>query len=262
MARLLGLCALIFAGLLPMPLMAQGLNWNGYYLGASLGGRFASTDWNTYLACPNSRFCGGGLVGPDNRRSFDSAGVRIGAFGGRSWMLGSNWIAGLEAEFGWASNRSSSGPIPGTTLSGIAPSFTVNDSAAVNLSWDASVRARVGTLLRPDTLLFGTAGLALQQVEMTASCNNDGFSTFCSQPPGVPHYDSQTLVLPGWTVGAGVEHMLAPNWLMRLEYRYADFGQINPTFFAYNLGAGGDDRIFTHLRIRTQTVNLGVAYKF
>jgi opacity protein-like surface antigen len=49
---------------------------------------------------------------------------------------------------------------------------------------------------------------------------------------------------------------------MRLEYRYADFGQINPTFFAYNLGSGGDDRIFAHLRIRTHTVNLGVAYKF
>ena len=59
-----------------------------------------------------------------------------------------------------------------------------------------------------------------------------------------------------------IEHLLAPSWLMRLEYRYADFGQINPTFFTYNLGAGGDDRIFAHLRIRTHTVNLGLAYKF
>jgi opacity protein-like surface antigen len=105
-------------------------------------------------------------------RSFDSAAVRFGAFGGRNWMLGSNWLAGLEAELGWGSNRSSSGPIPGTTMSGLAPSFTVGDSASVNLSWDASVRARVGTLLRADTLLFGTAGFALQQVEITANCNN------------------------------------------------------------------------------------------
>ena len=50
----------------------------------------------------------------------------------------------------------------------------------------------------------------------------------------MPHYDSQTLIVPGWMVGAGVEHMLAANWLVRLEYRYADFGQINPTFFTYN----------------------------
>jgi outer membrane immunogenic protein len=262
MARLLGLCALLFAGLLPMSVMAQGPDWNGYYLGASLGGRIASNDWNTYLVCPNSRFCGGGLIGPDNQRSFDSAGVRLGAFGGRNWRMGESWLAGLEAEFGWASNRSSSGPIPGTTLSGLLPSYTVGDNASVNLSWDASVRARVGMLLRPDTLLFGTAGLALQQVEMTASCSNDGFSTFCSQPSGVPHYDSQTMVLPGWTIGAGLEQMFSTNWLIRLEYRYADFGQINPTFFAYNLGGNGDDRIFSHLRIRTHTVNLGVAYKF
>ena len=76
------------------------------------------------------------------------------------------------------------------------------------------------------------------------------------------HYDSQTLILPGWTIGAGVEHLLAPNWLVRLEYRYADLGQANPTFFAYNLGAGGDDRVLAHIYVRTHAVDLGVAYKF
>jgi outer membrane immunogenic protein len=258
----LSICAGMFAGLLPMAAMTQGLSWDGYYLGASAGGRFALNDWTTYAACPNAGVCNGGIVGPDYAQSFNSGAVRLGAFGGRNWMLGPSWLAGLEAEIGWANNRNASGPIPGTTVGGGVPSITNGDTAAVNLSWDASVRARIGALVRPDTLLFATAGLALQQVEMVATCNNNGASTYCTQPPGMPHYDSQTLVLPGWTIGAGLEQLLAANWLMRMEYRYADFGQANPTFFTANIGAGGDDRVLTHIRVRTHTVNMGVAYKF
>jgi outer membrane immunogenic protein len=263
MARcLLSLCIVVFAGTMPISAMSQSLAWTGYYLGASVGGRFASNDWTTYAACPNSGVCRGGIVGPDYAQTFNSAGFRLSAFGGRNWMLDSTWLAGVEAEIGWANNRNANGPIPGTTVSGGVPSITNGDTAAVNLSWDASVRARLGTLVRPDTLIFGTAGLALQQVEMVATCNNNGLTTYCTQPPGVPHFDSQTLILPGWTVGAGVEHLLAPNWLVRLEYRFADFGQANPTFFAYNLGGGGDDRVLTHIYVRTHTVSLGAAYKF
>lgn len=263
MTRFLAACALLVAGLMPMSVMAQSPIWEGYYLGGSLGGRFSVNNWITSGTCPNVSICSGGMPGPDFAQSFDSTALRIAAFGGRSWMLGSSWLAGLEAEIGWANNRNTNGPIPGTTLSGgILPSITNGDTASVNLSWDASVRARVGALVRPDTLLFATAGLALQQVEMVATCNNDGTSTYCTSPPGVPHYESQTLILPGWTIGAGLEHLLAPNWLARLEYRYADFGQANPTFFTQNFGNGGDDRVYTHIYVRTHTVSLGVAYKF
>jgi len=242
--------------------VAAAQDWNGYYLGATLGGRFALNDWTTYAACPNVSICAGGQPGPDLAQTFNSAGVRIGAFGGRTWQWSAGWVAGLEAEVGWANNRNANGPIPGTTLSGGVPAITNGDTAAVNLAWDASLRARVGHLVRPDTLLFATAGVAFQQVEMVATCNNNGLTSYCTQPPGVPHYDSQTLILPGWTLGAGVEHMLAPNWLVRAEYRYADYGQANPVFFAYNIGSGGDDRVYTHIRVRTHTANIGVAYRF
>lgn len=263
MARwVIGVCTAVFAGLAPAIAMSQSLTWEGYYLGENLGGRFASNDWRTYAACPNSGLCGGGIVGPDYAQRFDSTALRLGAFGGRNWMVGSSWLAGVEAEIGWADNRNATGPIPGTTVSGGVPSITNGDTAAVNLSWDASVKARVGTLLRPDTLLVATAGLALQRVELVATCNNNGTTSYCTQPRGAPHYDSQTLILPGWTIGGGIEHLVAPNWLLRAEYRYADFGQANPTFFADNLGAGGDDRVFAHIAVRTHTVSLGAAYRF
>lgn len=31
-------------------------------------------------------------------------------------------------------------------------------------------------------------------------------------------------MLSGWTVGAGVEYMFAPNWSLKGEYMYADYG--------------------------------------
>ena len=256
-------CAIVFAlVVLPATAWSQSAAWTGYYLGANVGGRFASDDWVTSAACPNSGICRGGLVGPDFKQTFDSTAIRVGAFGGRNWLLGSSWIAGVEGEIGWANNRNANGPIPGTTVSGGVPSITNGDTAAVNLQWDAGLRARVGSLIRPDTLLFATAGVALQQVEMVATCNNNGTSTYCTQPQGAPHYDSPTRWMPGWTIGAGLEHMLAGSWLLRLEYRYADFGQANPTFFTYNLGGGGDDRVFAHVWVKTHTVSLGAAYKF
>ncbi len=268
MKMMRGLCA-IWLALVVLPVAAWAQNatqnaaWNGYYLGVNVGGRFASNDWLTSLACPDVSVCAGGQPGPDFKQSFDSAAVRVGAFGGRNWLLGSNLIAGVEAEVGWANNRNANGPIPGTTDSGGVPTSTNGDTAAVNLQWDASLRARVGSLIRPDTLLFATAGVALQQVETTATCINDGTGgTYCTQPPGAWHYDSQTRWMPGWTIGAGLEHMLAEHWLLRLEYRYADFGQANPTFFAPNLGANGDDRVFAHAWVKTHTISLGAAYKF
>lgn len=246
-----------------MSVMAQSPNWDGYYLGASVGARFASNNWVTTAACPSVPICSGGIPGPDFAQTFNSTAARIAAFGGRNWMLGATWLAGVEAEIGWADNRNTNGPIPGTTLSGlILPSITNGDTASVNLSWDASLRARVGALVQPNTLLFATAGLALQRVEITASCGNNGATTYCTSPPGVPHNEVQSLILPGWTIGAGLEHLLAPNWLVRVEYRYADFGQANTLFFAQNVGNGGDDRFWANVSVRTHTASLGVAYKF
>lgn len=53
--------------------------------------------------------------------------------------------------------------------------------------------------------------------------------------------------------------MLADHWLLRLEYRYADFGQVNPTFFASNIGDNSDDRVYAHVWVKTHTVSLGAA---
>lgn len=248
-----------------VPLKAQTppAGWQGFYVGAAAGARFALNTWTTTSVCPTSSLCVGGPGLDDRTQAFDSTGVRVGAFGGHNWSIGTTgWLAGIEADLGWGSNRRSNGPIPGTTNSGGVPAVTAGDTASVNLSWDASLRARAGNLVLPGTLLFATWGLAMQRIEATAACNNDGATTYCTSPPGVAHSESNERFLFGWTVGAGIEHQIAERWLVRVEYRYADFGNAGLAFFSSNVGAGGDDRVWANVYVRTHTVNLGMAYKF
>ncbi len=66
---------------------------------------------------------------------------------------------------------------------------------------------------------------------------------------------SQSQVHSGWTVGAGVEYMFAPNWSAKAEYQYYDFG--DSRFLApaalVPFGSFNND---------IHTLKLGVNYRF
>lgn len=239
-----------------------GRPWQGFYAGLAGGGRLAAVEWMTTGVCPTSRLCAGGPGLDDRQQGFDSAALRVGGFAGHNWAVAARWVAGLEADIGWANNRNTRGPIPGTANSGGIPAVTNGDTASVNLNWDASLRARAGNLVLPGTLLFATFGLAVQRIEAVATCNNDGANTYCTSPPGSPHDESIRRFLLGWTVGAGIEHQIGARWLVRLEYRYADFGNAGLAFFSQNVGVGGDDRIWANVHVRTHTAGIGMAYRF
>ena len=56
----------------------------------------------------------------------------------------------------------------------------------------------------------------------------------------------------GWTLGGGVEYAFTDNWLARAEYRYYGFDD-------EDLGGPGP---LTNVDFDTQTVTVGIAYKF
>jgi outer membrane immunogenic protein len=76
----------------------------------------------------------------------------------------------------------------------------------------SSLRARLGYLVTPNFMLYGTAGGALGKVDYAAS--NAG---------GVVPYATITAfsrTQGGWVAGGGLEWMITPNWLLRGEYLY------------------------------------------
>ncbi len=60
----------------------------------------------------------------------------------------------------------------------------------------------------------------------------------------------------GWTVGGGLETRLQSNWLLRAEYRYADFGSVT-----YQDNVLGDSATYEE-RVRTHTALVGLTYQF
>jgi opacity protein-like surface antigen len=78
-------------------------------------------------------------------------------------------------------------------------------------------------------------------------------------------FDNNT-TLTGWTVGGGVEWLLNPNWSVKVEYLFYDFGlndnNWNATFCPVGGGACGSFaswRVFDH-DLTVNTVKLGVNY--
>jgi outer membrane immunogenic protein len=161
-----------------------------------------------------------------------------------------------------------------TNTGGITPQ-NGGDSFSLKSSWDASLRARVECLVRPDILLYGTGGAAWLHVESTSTCNtgsNNGIPCTDPLPIGqllTPLTITDGTTRLGWTIGGGIEAMLGSNWIARAEYRYASFGTISntdnrPTTPEGTLvfGAPQVSSVAYDLRLATQTVTFGLGYKF
>jgi outer membrane immunogenic protein len=170
------------------------------------------------------------------RQLFNWTGFYVGGNAGWGWgsALGadpSGYLIGLQAGYNF---QYASGVLAGIETD-IAITGLDGTSGGVNVSLDyiGTVRGRVGYAM-DRFLVYGTGGLAYGGGEVTTG----GLSS------------SQTHL--GWTLGAGVEAMIAPNITARLEYLYADLGKETYTT------VGGPMRV----GIDTSIVRVGMNYKF
>lgn len=129
---------------------------------------------------------------------YGSSGVLLGGTAGYNWQAG-RIVLGVEGDIGWAN-------IGGSTVPAVG---LAHDS---ELQWLGSVRGRAGFALN-DLLLYGTGGWAFGSVRNVST--NAGL------------VDAFTVSKSGWTVGAGAEYAVAPNWSAKLEYRYTDLGSVD-----------------------------------
>ena len=90
----------------------------------------------------------------------------------------------------------------------------------------STFRGRVGVTISPMALLYLTGGVAIARF-------SDGWGDLAIGPTGFVT-SSQTRTGP--VVGGGVEYKVAPNWIVRVEGLYADFGSRNEvsTFASQN----------------------------
>lgn len=237
-------------------------NWTGFYAGAAIADHWSTSSWNT-TAINSFNFTGGGFVAPDpttTPASFFSSALQGRLYGGYNWQVAPRWVTGIEGDVGFGSKSSmTKGGIPGTFGNGNNAQFFApgpeaegSDSATVKMGWDGTVRGKIGALVTPVVLFYGTAGVAFQQVSVSATCDGSG-NSWCF----ANRAQSFSTVRTGWTAGAGLEGVLTGKWIGKFEVRYADFGHYNNTFFA-----GTGDDVVTNVHVQTYTVLAGAGYKF
>jgi len=255
-------------------------SWSGFYIGGEVGGKWVTDDWGTNCiqgggtatcgspanAIPFVSFPGA----PDSSASFKTSGLRYGVYLGAMTQISPSWVIGIEGDYAFYKQSASVTGLVGCEtvacrgIPAIAASrFTsATDSTSVTNKDDFGLRLRGGFLVTPDIMVYGTGGLAFQRVEGTMACGGilGGKVSVACTSFALSQTDGAWL--PGWTVGGGVEWKLGqlglPNWLIRGEYRYADFGTWKPDFFR----GSGVIEVFPSVKVTSQIATAGIAYKF
>jgi outer membrane immunogenic protein len=262
--------------------------WTGFYVGGFLGGsigdqKLAEHGANQFFATTGTG--GATLLSPTNDPEtpfgFDDhkTGFTGGGFAGYNYQFG-RVVIGAEGDFAIKRLESSASETvvtnavytnTGTTGQTDTASRSEFFSGLVRQNWDASARLRVGGLVTPSILLYGTGGLALGSVDSafsysaTTVYNEVGGGSITHTTFGTGSWNDLRL---GWTAGAGVEAALAPNWKVRAEYRFTDFGSstktvpLTRTSSSGALPNSGSAAAAADVSASFHTLRLGVAYSF
>ncbi len=220
-------------------------NWTGFYLGFDAGGASGlnTTQSFTQTGDGNNPGCVFGCFDPVTFGKSPHWGVTGGLFGGYNWQFGTNWVAGVEADFSKTSLSNDPGQLFLTAFSLAIPPCDPSTVGSCHgllmgeqLNWTATARARLGYTWGK-TLFYVTGGGAMASQELTGQVAAANFSTF-SIASSANHLTS------GWVAGGGLEFMATANWHLRLEYLHYAFNSnttvvapcttCNPGFLAGN----------------------------
>ncbi len=212
-------------------------------LAADLGARAPYYKAPAYVPTPIYNWTGfyigghiGGAFSSDNDFSGLSTGNNSngrflgGVQAGYDWQLNPVFVVGLQGEYSWLTGNVGA-VFPGNLV------YTNNQRGL------GSITGRVGYSWGPG-LLYVKGGYAF-------SDNNESVTLLGAPVAFATTGDHSN----GWTLGAGLEYMFAPNWSANVEYQYYNFGDARFTAPPALVSVGS----FT---TDDHTVKAGVNYRF
>ena len=222
----------------PPPAVAPAYisDWAGFYVGIHGGGGWSHTaidpaefeNFETPFTFPNLHGSGG-------------------VFG---FQFGHNWqwgpvVGGLEIDFSGADIKGTNTFVEAEAFN----PFTFNHE--VKIDELASARGRLGYLVIPNLLWYGTAGIGWAHTRSTLSQFEAGdFETNTT-------YSNEF----GWVAGVGLEWKFWNNWLLRGEWLHYDFGRVtHPNLVAPPFGCCGEDNF--SFRTTVDVARAALSYKF
>jgi opacity protein-like surface antigen len=168
-------------------------------------------------------------------------------------------VFGLEAGLDWLDSDGTN-----TCLAASGLFVSANCHARPNMMGDLTAHMGWAYGYSNHSLLYAKGGATFvhNQIDITTNATE----SFIGLPPQAT---SSSFTKVGWTIGAGVEHAIAPAWSVKLEYDYVDLGgqnvatppdiiQIVPgNSGTYFLTPAGTTRVNQNF----QEVKLGLNYK-
>ncbi len=246
----------------PAPLPVPPPLWTGFYAGLNAGYGWGTTTGATTGALPlvdniandpawgtPPGFTAAALSGVAN---VNQSGFVGGGQIGYNYQWSPAFVVGLEADIqgsaiGGRGGRSGIAPF-GPDLSGFIDTAIGSSTVVAGVDWLGTVRGRVGYLVMPTLLAYGTGGLAYGGARAVASHAlgfTDDVPTVHPTFGGVGRYSD---IRVGWTAGGGLEWMFAPNWSLKAEALYYDLGAAS--FASSPVGAlfnNGNNIIFANI---------------
>jgi outer membrane immunogenic protein len=211
----------------------QAFSWSGCYLGAH--GGYAGGSYS--------------LWDPAADRDLEE---HIGTGRSRGWLAGVQagcdyqvgaWVFGSETDFSWARINGSFTPLDGPGA---------DNTHEMKADWLSTSTVRVGYAAWDRVLLYAKGGLAIGSFNHIWSAGEDAVVGGLFSGPRERRL--------GYTVGAGLEYAFAPNWSIKAEYNYMDFGTRLVPGFHNDEGRIEDElaRASNHLHVG----KIGLNYRF
>ncbi len=169
-----------------------------------------------------------------------------GIYTGYNMLVSPMVVLGVEADVNFGRLSATKSDFDAVTQGESYYTYSLNNT----VDWSGSLRVRAG-LTQQNWLLYVTGGLAIADISSSGYIADGGDLPFYAEA-------SSHQLRAGWTVGLGAEYAVTPNWLIRAEYLYADYGRSE-------VGAisTGDPLTFTlRTAASVSNVRVGAAYKF
>src|SRR5215813_7130429 len=178
------------------PAPASSFDWTGFYVGGHVG-----------YSRGNARV---NLADDDVTNFSHRFGSLIGGLqGGYNYVLPSRLVLGVEADASFPNFLAADDLAWFRT--------TPDTDIAEKIEFMSTVRGRVGYAF-DHWMVYATGGFAWS------------LGRFLQTPGAVDDIDKALHLHIGWAAGTGAEFAIAPNWIARLEYLYANFGHADVLF--------------------------------
>jgi outer membrane immunogenic protein len=205
--------------------------WTGLYVGINAGGTWNSSNTVNTTAVPkepafpsfetelalsstlattsipisNTGFIGGGQIG-------------------YNYQFNNSFVAGIEADIQGVASGNHTDTVVGSGVPVGFPAETITStvSASKQVDYIGTIRGRLGFLVTPTLLVFGTGGLAYGEVSAGVSIAQQNLPAGSDFSAPFSTFGSLSNSRVGWTAGGGLEWLFWPNWSVKVEYLFYD----------------------------------------